>query len=63
MHLCGRVQGVSTAGVRLGGRENTAPRWEESKEEIRITTVVTYDGSQHARHLVPGIVPRAHDLI
>ena len=38
-------------------------RWEESKEEIRITSVVTYDGSQHARHLVPGIVPRAHDLI
>ena len=48
---------------KLKERFGMKGRWEESKEEIRITTVVTYDGSQHARHLVPGIVPRAHDLI
>lgn len=43
-------------------------RWEESKEEIRITTVVTYGWlttcqASRTRHLIPRIVPRAHDLI
>ena len=34
-------------------------RWEESKEEIRITTVVTY----RLLAYMPDIVLRAHDLI
>ena len=43
-------------------------RWEESKEEIRITTAVTYGWltacqASRARHPVPRTVPRAHDLI